>query len=55
MQTEPAISRSRLAPVTRTGLRQILPAALLTLGLVLTVLWVSVLGYGLVRLIEMTY
>jgi hypothetical protein len=55
MQTEPAFSLTRVVPAARAGRRPVWPAVLVAFGLVLTLLWASVLGYGLIRLIEMTY
>ena len=52
MQTHTAIALTAPVPSADLFIRRIWPPAMIVLGLGLTATWISLLGYGLVTLIE---
>jgi hypothetical protein len=55
MQTQKAIASPALAPADDTLFHQIWPQAMIAFGLGLTAVWICLLGYGLVKLIELAF
>ncbi len=55
MQTEEKIAPAALTPVARIRLRRILAIAVIALGLGVTIAWMSFMGYGLFKLIEIAF
>ena len=55
MRTEAGFTPAKVTPASRRGLRRIWPPVLIVFGLMLTLAWILVLGYGLFKLTEMTF
>jgi hypothetical protein len=53
MQSRTMIASAAILPYAQRVRREVWPAAIITFGLVLTVGWVCLLGYGLVKLVQL--
>jgi hypothetical protein len=52
MQNQPTITQNRKILPSSSVLHQVLPLVGLMLGLMLTAIWISVLGYQIIGLLE---
>jgi hypothetical protein len=55
MQTQTAIAPSVPAPEDSTVFHRIWPASLILFGMALNIVWLGLLGYGLLSMIKMAF